>query len=114
MTCDMLLDLLLECGSVEKAAEKSGKTALSLRKMMRTPPFKNITRSVRDTALSQSVTKLIAFAPACADILFGLAKDETAPGAVRISAARSILTISTKMTEVSDILDRIDLLENDA
>jgi hypothetical protein len=111
MTVDGLLDVLLASKSVDEAAEKTGKTPLAVRKIMRAKPFKNITQSVRDTALNHAVSKLNAYSPVCVDALVGMATDPDEKGSVRVAAARSVLTIVTKLTEISDILDRIDQLE---
>jgi hypothetical protein len=112
MTSDDLLKALLNSNSIENAAFRTDIPERSLKKMMRTSPFKNSYGNLRDSSICQSVAKLNAFAPACIDTLVNIAGDVSASPNARISAARSVLTIALKMTETADILERIDLLES--
>ncbi|MBQ3277490.1 MAG: hypothetical protein IJH47_10675 [Oscillospiraceae bacterium] len=41
-------------------------------------------------------------------------EDQTLPGAVRVSAARALLDYGLKLTEIADIIPRLEALENDA
>ena len=107
-----LLEKLLVCGSVSAAANDCGLSVSAVYKRLQNEDFRRkydqlqgiILASV-SAALSQSLTDAVS-------CLQKIVTDEDAPMGTKVSAADSLLRHCCRYIETSNILSRIERLEN--
>lgn len=78
------------------------------------PEFKAIMDRVKADALDTASNNLAALSAGAVEVLQGIAYNEEAPPAQRVSAARAMLETAFKLREQDDIIKRLDALERNA
>lgn len=106
---EVALAALLECETIAAAAERAGIGESTLWRWMRIPAFSEQYRVSRQQVLSSSIGALQkaserAVAALCRNLDCG------SPG-VEVSAARVLLDQAFKATELYDVLERVEVLE---
>lgn len=107
------LAALLKASTIEAAATAAGVGYSTLRRWIKED------NSFRD-AYHAALTELLADAAAQArmsltpalETLREIVEDQSSTGPVRVQAARALLDYSIKLTEITDIFERLEALEN--
>jgi hypothetical protein len=99
------------CGAtVESAARQAGVSESTARRRLRDPAFQQQLQILRSDVVQRTAGALTAAATEAVRTLLELQKP-SAPPAVRLGAARSILDIGIKLRESADLEERLSALE---
>jgi hypothetical protein len=108
---DNQLLLALACGaSVENAARQAGVSESTAYRRLADPDFSQRLKELRADMVQRTAGALTAAATEAVRTLLELQKP-SAPPAVRLGAARSVLEIGVKLREVADLEERLTALE---
>ena len=102
---------LLSHQTLPEAAANANIAASTLRRWMRLPEFQEAYRVARARLLETATAELRRCCLECVHLLYGIARDEKTPPAVRVSAASKILDSALRASELEDVQDRILELE---
>ncbi len=83
----------------------------SLRRWLTLPAFRSALARARTRLLDEAVTTLVKGATRAAASLVSMAVTETRATPVRVAAARAVLDLALRATELGDIVARIEVLE---
>jgi hypothetical protein len=109
---DSTLAMALASGeSVGTAAEQAGVTDRTVRRKLATPEFRRQVAELRAELMSRALDHMTKNMTRAADVLAGLL-DEQNP-AMRLRAARSLLTLGLRLRDSIDLNDRIRDLEEE-
>jgi hypothetical protein len=109
---DSTLAMALASGeSVGVAAEQAGVTDRTVRRKLATPEFRRHVAELRAELMSRALDRMTNNMTRAADVLAGLL-DEQNP-AMRLRAARSLLTLGLRLRDSIDLNDRIRDLEDE-
>ena len=107
---DALL-LVLACGAtVENAARQCGLCERTVYRRLEDPAFSQRLKQLRADMVQRTAGSLTAASGESVRTLLELQKP-SAPPAVRLGAARSVLEIGIKMREAADLEERLSALE---
>jgi hypothetical protein len=108
---DHQLLMALACGvTVENAARQAGISPATAYRRLADPAFRQRLRTLRGDMVSRTAGTLTAASSESVRTLLELQKP-SAPPAVRLGAARSVLEIGIKMREAADLEERLSALE---
>jgi hypothetical protein len=108
------LVLALACGAtVEGAARQCEVNPRTVNRRLREPAFAARVRDLRADMVRRASGLLTAAAAEAVRTLLALQKDSVPP-ATRLGAARAVLELGIKVRELSDLEDRVSLLERAA
>jgi hypothetical protein len=111
---DDALALALACGAtIEGAARQAGCGARTAYRRLRDPAFAARVRDLRADMVRRASGLLTAAAAEAVRTLLALQKDGVPP-ATRLGAARAVIELGIKVRELSDLEDRVSLLERAA
>ena len=102
---------LLTHPTKEKAAAAAGITSKTLRSYLNDPEFQAEYRKAFAGLVADATRKVQQTLDPAVAVLREIMEDSNENGQVRVSAARSVLEYGLKMTEQTDILDRLTELE---
>jgi F420-0:gamma-glutamyl ligase len=109
---DSTLAMALASGeSVGAAAEQAGVTDRTVRRKLSDPEFRRQVADLRGELMSRALDRMTDNMTRAADVLAGLL-DEQNP-AVRLRAARSLLTLGLRLRDSIDLNNRIRDLEDE-
>lgn len=103
---------LLTSGTRRDAARKANIAVGTLMGYLNDPEFQKRYMAARAKLIKEATAKLQAGMSAAVDVLVSLATDTKVQEHARVSAARAILEFGIKLTEISDINERLDALES--
>lgn len=95
----------------EKAATAAGITSKTLRSYLDDPEFRAEYRKAYSELVEDATRKVQQTLDPAVAVLREVMEDGSENGQVRVSAARSVLEYGLKMTEQTDILNRLQDLE---
>jgi hypothetical protein len=106
---------LLTCPNLAVAAETAGIAQSTLKRWMRDEIFDQRYREERDRLLDTAVNLLRAKSVESVNVLVSVQNDPLAPPAVRVSAARSIISLGMagEMLEIEERLSELEELARD-
>jgi hypothetical protein len=104
------LAALLECSSLPEAAASCGISESTLRRWLRNDSFATQYRIERSRLLEITINQLRQKSLSAVNVLAKMSDDEASPAAVRVSAARAIISlgIAGEMLEVEDRLSDLE------
>jgi transposase-like protein len=102
---------LLNQPTIEMAAKAVGVNYTTLYRWLKDPVFNRAYKRIQDKAVENALSKMQNFTNESADILMGIARDETVNTSIRLNAIKIIWDTVMK-TRNNDIADRIDKLES--
>lgn len=102
---------LLTQPTKEKAATAAGITSKTLRSYLDDPEFRAEYRKAYSELVEDATRKVQQTLDPAVAVLREVMEDGSENGQVRVSAARSVLDYGLKMTEQTDILNRLQDLE---
>lgn len=102
---------LLTCKNNEEAAGKVGITPRTLSRYLSEPEFKSEYQKAFSSLVEGATRQAQKNLEPAVNTLKTLMEDKSQNGQIRVSAARSLLEYSMKLSERIDILERLDRLE---
>lgn len=102
---------LLAGNSIEDAAKEAGCSSVSIDRWLKISEFQSLLNAGKRACFEVASTKLSRGASRAADTLTGVLDDPDASPSVRIRAAEIILSNAVKLSELSDMQNRLTLLE---
>jgi len=105
------VDALLSGATYQDAAKSAGVTDKTLSRWRKQPAFDDELRRRGTVAVSDASRRLTGTLDNAVDVLREVMNDEEAPQSVRIRAARYILDAATKLLELSEVMERLEALE---
>lgn len=102
---------LMTCDTIAQAHEVAGISQASAYKYLKDPAFKRAMSEMRMELMRSVTNKLMNSGTQAVDALIGVLNDRNAPHTAIVSASRTILEHLTKTFELSDIVDRLEQLE---
>ena len=103
---------LMTCDTIAQAHEQAGISQASAYKYLKDPLFKKAMSDMRNEVMRTVANKLMNSGTQAVDALKTIMNDENAPHTARVSASRAILEHLTKTFELSDIVERLEKLED--
>lgn len=95
------------------AAKAAGLSEAQFYNRIRTPELKAKLAEVRSSLIEGATTALQARMDEAVDAMTAVMRDPATPAQTRLNAAEAILRNGLKLSERSDILSRLEALEND-
>ena len=108
---EKVLAALISCGSVRKAAERSGVSVYTITKRLNTDDFRAKYEALKNNILTEACDSLTARLTLAIDTLCSVAEDETQNASIRVSASDSILRHGLRYVELAQIKTRLDRIE---
>lgn len=105
---------LLEAPTVKEAAEVVGVNPATLYKWMAQPEFEEAYRKARHRAMGEAIARLQQASSEAVDTLRDVMGDQEATPASRVTAARAVLELGMRGTEIEVIEVRLKQLEEQA
>ncbi len=111
LTDEEIVSALIECGTIKGAAESLGVQVKTLYSRMKSEDFKVLYSRTKSDLLKASAAKMQSnLADAC-DVIAEIMKDADTAQQVRLNAADCIIRNTLKMLEQTDIIERVEELE---
>jgi hypothetical protein len=107
---DQFIAAMLVHSSVESAAKSVGISYVTAWRWMKDPAVLARLREARRDAMNRAIARLQEAASEAVDCLCQVQRDGESESA-RVAAARCILEQSLRATELSDVLERLDAIE---
>ena len=108
---ELAIVALLQHPTIGQAAELAGVCEKTLRRWLRQPDFRRQYREARGHLLDAAIGQLQKASGAAVAVLLSIAEDVLTPPAVRVSAARAILTTAIAGAEMIDLDERLTAIE---
>ena len=111
LTDEEIIAALIAEGSIKGAAASLKCTARTLYERMKKPEFKDLYAQAKGEILKQATAKLQGTLCGAIDTLTEIMKDTEAAKQTRVNSAVSILQYAARFTETTDILERLEAIE---
>ena len=108
---EKVIAALLVTSTREEAAEKLGINSRTIRRYFDDPEFLKLYTEATKGIISNSTQQIQKSLAPAISTLKAIVEDENTNVHARVSAARSLLEYGIRLTEISDIGDRLDKLE---
>lgn len=110
---EAVISALMLTGNVNKAAEKLGcQPRLIYNRLNKDEEFKQLYSQARTEQVKLAAAKLQRYTNTAIDCTLQIMLDKKTNPAVRLQAAQTVLNYSVKLTELSDLSERIQAIEN--
>ena len=111
LTDEAIIAALIAEGSIKGAAASLKCTARTLYDRMKSPEFKDLYAQAKADILKTATAKLQGNLCGAIDTLAEIMTDEEAAKQTRVNSAVSILQYAARFTETTDILERLEAIE---
>lgn len=105
------LSALIESRTIAEAADRAGVSASTLYRYTSEPEFRGRLRAVSRTALAEASRRLSAESAEAVNVIAEIMTAPNTPAQVRLNAADRILQHAARLTERTDMLERLAELE---
>lgn len=112
LTDESIVSALIENGSIKAAADRLGCTVRTLYERMKKQEFKDLYAQAKAEILKTATAKLQGNLAGAVDTLSEIMNDEETAKQTRVNCAVSILQYGARYTETTDILERLEALED--
>jgi hypothetical protein len=102
---------LLDCGETKQAAAAAGVGETTLWRWLQDAAFQSKYRMMRRQLVETAIAQLQSDCTVAARVLREVAEDKEAPASSRVAAAKAILDISVDAIELTDLQERVEMLE---
>ena len=109
---DAAIVALLTAPNIRAAAKQAGVSDCTLTRWLKRPDFGAAYRNARRQVVEHTTARLEAAGTECVDTLLTVMRDADAPGAARVSAAKSCLDLLFKAHEMGELEERLRVLED--
>ena len=107
----LLIAELLQRATIREAAEAVNLGEATAHRWLRDPTFQRSYKAARQQIVDFCISRVQKASSEAVDVLREILRDNTAPASSRVSASKIILKLSLKGLEITDILERLDNLE---
>ena len=111
LTDEEIIAALIASGSIKGAAASLKCTTRTLYERMKKPEFKELYAQAKGEILKAATAKLQGNLCGAIDTLAEIMTDEEAAKQTRVNSAVSILQYAARFTETTDILERLEAIE---
>lgn len=111
LTDEAIIAALIEYGSIKGAAAFLGCTTRTLYERMKKPEFKELYTQAKAEIIRAATAKLQGNLCGAIDTLAAIMNDEETAKQTRVNSAVSILQYGARFTEATDILERLEAIE---
>ena len=111
LTDESIIAALIAEGSIKGAAASLHCTARTLYERMKKPEFKELYAQAKADILKTATAKLQGNLCGAIDTLAEITQDPEAPKQTRVNSAVAILQYAARFTETTDILERLEAIE---
>lgn len=111
LTDEAIIAALIANGSIKGAAASLDCTERTLYERMKKPEFKELYTQAKGEILKAATAKLQGNLTGAIDTLAEVMNDKEAPKQTRVNSAVSILQYAARFTETTDILERLEAIE---
>lgn len=111
LTDEAIVAALITEGSIKGAAASLYCTTRTLYDRMKKPAFKTLYAQAKADVMKTATAKLQGYLCGAIDTLAAIMKDEETAKQTRVNSAVSILQYAARLTETTDILERLDTIE---
>lgn len=111
---ELTIIALLQQPTIGQAAAQAEVSERTLWRWLQDPDFQREYREARRQALNHAITRLHQRAAEAAETLAAIMADPENPATTRINAARSILEFGFKGSELAELEERLEKLEEKA
>lgn len=111
LTDEAIIAALIAEGSIKGAAASLKCTARTLYDRMKSPEFKDLYAQAKGEILKTATAKLQGNLCGAIDTLTEIMTDKEAPKQTRANCAVSVLQYGAKFTEATDIIERLEAIE---
>ena len=111
LTDEAIIAALIAEGSIKGAAASLKCTTRTLYERMKKPEFKELYAQAKGEILKAATAKLQGNLCGAIDTLAEIMTDEEAAKQTRVNSAVSILQYAARFTETTDILERLEAIE---
>lgn len=111
LTDEAIISALIEAGSIKAAADRLGCTVKTLYERMKKTDFKALYAQAKADILKGATAKLQGNLSGAIDTLTAIMNDQETAKQTRVNCAVSILQYAAKFTETTDIIERLEALE---
>ena len=108
---ETIIAALVEAGSIRAAAEKVGFTPRTLDERMKSPAFRERYNQAKGELLKAATAKLQAHLAGAVETLAKIMEDDGTAAQTRANCAVSILQYGARYAEATDIVERLEALE---
>ena len=108
---ETIISALIESGSIKAAAGLLGCTVKTLYERMKKPEFKALYAQAKADILKTATAKLQGNLSGAIDTITVIMNDKEAAKQTRVNCAVSILQYAARFTETTDIIERLEALE---
>lgn len=105
------ISALLSSPSIPEAAKASGLSERSLYRWLQDEEFQETYQAARREVVKHAVTTVQAAMSKAVETLREIMEDTDAPASARVSAARAVLDLGLKATEIEDLQRRVAEIE---
>lgn len=102
---------LLSCSTHQEAAQKAGISERTMRDYLNDSDFAAEYQTLKKNAVSDAAKVLQVSLTTAVRCLVGIIESDMSSESARITASRTVLEYGIKLTELTDIMDRLDALE---
>lgn len=113
VTNEELITCLLSSDSIRGASLLAGITPKTIYKRMKDETFRKLYEEARGRLLKETTVSLQKKTSLAVDTLAQVMTSEESPPQTKVNCANSILQFASRYTELTDILERIERLEED-
>lgn len=111
LTDEDIIMALIEHGSARKAAASLGYSHRTLYERMKEPAFKELYAQTKTEMLKAATVKLQGQLCSAIETLVEIMTDEETASQTRVNSAVAILQYASRFTETTDILERLEAIE---
>jgi len=108
---ERVIAALLNHTSVAKAVDAAGIGEVTIYRWLKNDGFNSAYRDARRQVVQQGIVKIQKSIAAAVDTLTAIMEDNEAPASSRVSAAKTIIEIGIRATEMEQLEERIEDLE---
>ena len=112
LTDEAIISGLIEAGSIKAAADRLGYNVKTLYERMKKPGFKELYTQAKAELLKTATAKLQGNLAGAIDTLAAIMNDKETAKQTRANCAVAILQYAAKFTEATDIIERLEALED--
>lgn len=107
----LALQALLTCRTNQEAADQAGISIRTLQSYLADPDFRAEYENALQKATDSTAEKLKRCMNGAVDVLDTIAQSETAGSTARVQAARALIDFGMKVTEMEQIVSKLEELE---
>ncbi len=106
-----IVSALIECGTIKAAADRLGVQIKTIYARMKRDEFKDLYNKAKTDLVKAATAKMQGYLVEACEVVAEIMKDATTAQQTRLNAADCIIRNTIRMLEQTDILNRLDEIE---